>query len=297
MINLFKYLRNSFGEIRYESHIAKYDRRRIVLEQNILHLKESGVSSEKYCDHDIIVSLTSYGKRLYEVAITIESLMEQTLKANRIVLWLQEDLKMVPIPANLQLLKKRGLEIYYCKDIRSYKKLIPSLETFPDDAIITVDDDLIYEYDFLEHLIVNHQRNQEIVFCYRLKEIGIDKKGNVLTYSKWKPMLHNDCRNSLRFLTTGGGVIFPPHCFDNEIFNEEVFGSICKYADDIWVNAMLLKSARIIQRIEYKHWDCFFVNEELQNEGLIQLNVFRNLNDKQFQSVYRKYDLLKKLQE
>ena len=80
--------RNLFKASAKASCAAEYLRRRLVMEQNILHLHESGIVDTKYCDHEIIVSLTTYGKRFYDVAITIESIMEQTMKANRIILWI-----------------------------------------------------------------------------------------------------------------------------------------------------------------------------------------------------------------
>ena len=41
--------------------------------------------------------------------------------------------------------KKFGLQIeYYEENIKSYTKLLPSLQKYPDDIIITVDDDAYY---------------------------------------------------------------------------------------------------------------------------------------------------------
>ena len=53
--------------------------KRALMEQQILHSTEKGITDFKYCNHDIIVSLTTYGTRINDVAITIESIMEQTM--------------------------------------------------------------------------------------------------------------------------------------------------------------------------------------------------------------------------
>ena len=66
-------------------HQIRFNQKKYILEQNILYSQASGVTNEKYCDHDIIVSLTTYSKRIYDVHLTIESIMEQTMKANRII--------------------------------------------------------------------------------------------------------------------------------------------------------------------------------------------------------------------
>ncbi|MCF0187560.1 MAG: hypothetical protein HUJ98_13870, partial [Bacteroidaceae bacterium] len=50
-----------------------------LLMHDTLHLQESGVSDEAYFDSaKVIVSLTTYEKRIDEVYLTIESLLQQT---------------------------------------------------------------------------------------------------------------------------------------------------------------------------------------------------------------------------
>ena len=101
--------------------------RKMIMDDHLLHLKESGVTSHRYGDADIIVSLTTYGRRIHSVYATIESLMEQTMKANRIILWLDTSFQGKPLPQSIEMLKQRGLEVAFCKDVRSYTKLVPAL--------------------------------------------------------------------------------------------------------------------------------------------------------------------------
>ena len=92
-----------------------FNQKKILLENNILTNQNLGISESKYFDHDIVISLTTYGKRVNEVHLTIESIMEQTMKANRIILWLDYSLQDRPLPITLQILEKKGLVI---KDFR-----------------------------------------------------------------------------------------------------------------------------------------------------------------------------------
>lgn len=279
-------------EVTKNALSVRYDNRRLLMEHNILHSEDSGVTDNRYCDHEIIVSLTTYGKRLYDVAVTIESVMEQTMKANRIILWLEDGLRNVEVPANLQKLQKRGLEIRYCEDIRSYKKLIPTLKEHPNDAIITIDDDMIYHYDMLEPLIVSHISHPDIIFCHRMHKIRLNEQGNLRPYNEWEYLSKDDSQSSFVFLTSGGGTIFPPHCFDEEVLNEEVFMDICKYADDVWWNAMALKSGTERKCIPYSPSDCFLPNLEAHKEGLVNVNVLEKMNDVQLKAVFEKYNLV-----
>jgi hypothetical protein len=275
-----------------------YEHRRYQLIEHILHDKESGVTPYKYVDHDIIVSLTTYGKRIHDVAFTIESIMQQSLKANRIVLWLDYSFQNKKLPQSLLKQKERGLEIMFCDDIRSYKKIIPSMKMFRSDAIITLDDDLLYDYDILEHLILAYIDCPQCIQSCRGHEIRFNSKGNVLPYREWVFETEKQGIINNYFFTSGGGTLFPPNCLDDEVFNEEVFMNICKFADDIWLNAMALKKGTIINKIFTRNprGNDFLLNEGVQDISLRVINTEGEmLNDKQLEAVYSKYNLFKKL--
>lgn len=275
-------------------HQIRFNQKKYILEQNILHSQESGITDEKYCAHDIIVSLTTYSKRIYDVHLTIESIMEQTMKANRIILWLDYSFEKQPLPKALQLLQKRGLEIEYCKDIRSYKKLIPALKKYPDDAIITIDDDLIYEFDLLEKLIMAYQQTPSYIYCNRHHVMQLNEQGKLLPYLQWQWESNDMEANIMNFPTTGAGTLFPPHSLDEEVFNESVFSEICKYADDVWFKAMAMKKGTLSKKV-YTHNPKgieYFENEEVQDIALWRINTQgAMLNDRQIEAVFTKYNL------
>ena len=56
------------------------------LRQHILTRSESGVTSSRCCNEEVIISLSTFGDRIHGTALTIESLLEQTVKPNRIIL-------------------------------------------------------------------------------------------------------------------------------------------------------------------------------------------------------------------
>ncbi len=277
---------------------VRYENRRLQLIEHILHDQESGIAQERYTDHDIIVSLTTFGKRIHDVAFTIESIMQQSMKANKIILWLDFSFEKQHLPESLIRQQKRGLEIRYCEDIRSYKKLIPSIIAYPNDAIITLDDDLLYEYDLLEHLITDYLRNPNKVYSCRGKMMLFNENHSLLPYKQW-PLYTptTECKGHY-FLTSGGGTLFPPNCLDKEVLNKEVFMDICKFADDVWINAMLLKTGTAICKTYTRdvRGDDFLVNESVQDVGLRNINyINQNQNDIQIKAVFTKYDLYSKL--
>ena len=102
-------------------------------------------------DEEIIVSLTSFPERMEDINYCIYSLLTQSLKPNKVVLWLANEEfpnKEKDLPKSLLDLKKNGLTIKWCDNYYSYKKLIPSLREYPDSCIVTADDDFYYYKDF-----------------------------------------------------------------------------------------------------------------------------------------------------
>ena len=219
------------------------------------------------------------------------------MKANRIILWLDESFKEKQLPHSLLLQQKRGLEISFCPDIRSYKKLIPQLQRTPNDAIVTVDDDIIYDYDFLEHLIHAYLDNPQVIHSCRIHRIGLNKEGIIIPYSEWEKECVETGINPLNFLTGCGGVLYPPGCFDQEVFNKKVYLTICPYADDIWFTAMAIYSGTPINKVftRNKHGEDFLFNSHVQGEKLVYKNITLKGNDSQLQAVFTKYSLFDKL--
>jgi hypothetical protein len=275
------------------------EQRRNELWNHILNDTASGVTSTKYTHCEIIVSLTSYSKRMLEAALAIESIMQQTMKANRIVLWLaHEDYKH--IPQSLRMLQKRGLEIMECDDLLSYKKIIPSLRQFPEDVLITIDDDVFYSPDVLENLISAYLEAPQHIHCLRAHRVKTDANGIILPYKQWEWCVSEKGPNRRNFFTGCGGVLYPPHCLDEEVLNEPVFMKICKHADDVWLNAMALKKGTLVNIVmsNSKELEGNLFNERIQSSGLYYINVENEgLNDAQLRAIFEKYSLYEKLQK
>ena len=288
---LRKVKRILFNERKKFSEFSK------ILAKRNLYSNEEGVSSQKYFNERIIVSLTSYDKRINDAYLPIESIMNNFIKPNKIVLYLGEDMKNYTLPNTLQNQQKRGLEIRFTKDIRAYKKLIPALKEFGADAVITIDDDVLYPPDAIESLLNGYKKNQNLIYARRMHRIV--KKKDILPYGKWEWEVQDDVISALNFATGVGGVLYPPKCFPSEVFNENIFMDVCKFNDDIWFKAMSLLNGVYSQKVGDKKYDKFFPaagfleNEEASKFGLWNKN--RVMNDIQIKAVFDKYDLWEKL--
>ena len=186
-----------------------------------------------------VVSLTSYGKRVKDcLPYTLYSLLTQTVRPYKIAVYLDEcswnDDKLPPLLKRIQSI---GVDFYYCDDLRSYKKLIPALRQFPDNPIITVDDDFYYHPRLIEWLSEAYIKSDKKTVLGQWGCIPEKKDGKYMPYNQWKECNYGDDNSPISFYG-GFGTSYPPHIFDDEILNSAVFMSICPKGDDIWFWAM-----------------------------------------------------------
>lgn len=207
---------------------------------------------------NIIVSLTSYPARINTVHLTIKSLLEQTKKADKVVLWLASGQfsNKADLPEQLLDLIPHGLTIDWCEnDIKSYKKLIPSLKEYPDDIIVTVDDDIIYDKNMIKILYDFHRENPNVIIAHRITRLYINSHNSFaifprdLYYQNSKTLNYADrLKKSSYFnkLTGCGGVLYPPQCLHSDVLSEKLFMKLAPTNDDIWFWLMgVLNGTRI----------------------------------------------------
>lgn len=298
--------------IRFYKNIASLDYKFASLERNVifqnkydylsmltLSSKESGITNIKYSPQDLVVSLTSYGRRILSVHTTIESLMQQSQKANRIILWLDDSYKNEILPICLQNQVKRGLEIRFCNDIKSYKKLIPTLLLCPEDIIITCDDDVIYSFDFIENLFHSYAKNpsSKTIYANRCHKIRLTNDSKLYPYTEWEHCTKDIIASTLIFPVGEGGILYPPKCFHKDVTNSELFMKLSPKGDDIWFKAMALLNGYNAQKVVTHKADGldYYENTQFRDMGLAQVNVIKNQNDVQIQNVFDKYGLIKLL--
>ncbi len=191
------------------------------------------MSENKNSKQELIISLTSYPARIKTIHKVIESLLNQTKKADKVILWLapeQFENKEKDLPQDLLALTKQGLIIDWYHDIRSYKKLIPTLRKYPDAIIVTADDDNLYKSTWLEQLYNSYLSYPNDIHCHRVTKILCHSQFDAIAGGKeyW------DSPSYLNKLVGMGGVLYPPHCFYKDILDENLIFSLAPTNDDLW---------------------------------------------------------------
>ncbi len=195
---------------------------------------------------EIIISLTSYPERINNVHEVIKTLLIQNKKPDKIILWLSPTQfleKEKDLPRNLLQLTDFGLTIRWCEDLKPHKKYFYVMQEFPDDIVITVDDDVYYSPRLIEILYESYLKFPDAVSCGRANRIVIDKHEDT-SYHQWEKSYRKCCNKKvLDLLPVGiGGVLYPPHCLPDETFNKDLINLICPYQDDLWLKAMEIKN-------------------------------------------------------
>jgi hypothetical protein len=240
----------------------------------------------------IIVSLTSFPKRINKLWMVIETILRQKQKPDRIILWLskQQFRGINELPVNLKNQQKRGLEIRFCEDdLRSHKKYFYSLQEFKKAIVITVDDDVLYNSKIISSLIELHIKFPECVCCNHCNEITL-LENMILPYKSWRKSEVSDFPSYKIFPIGVGGVLYPPNAVSQFAFNIDAIKSNCYLADDIWLNIMTKIAGNMSVSSNLKTFYLPVMYEN--NSTLTSMNVNEGLNDKQLENV-RSYCLNK----
>lgn len=220
-------------------------------DEQIAKFNELGINPKRD-ENSIIVSLTSFPERMEDIHYCLYSLLYQTLKPHKVILWLAENQfpnKEEDIPQEVLNLKKNGLTIEWYKDIRSYKKLIPALIKYPDYYIVTADDDIFYPKTWLEEIWKAHEESPDTIIASRIRRISL-RNDYISKYSDWEILREGNEPSFLNFPTNGAGSLFFPGAFSEMVFDEELFSNLTPNGDDIWFWAMMVLNNVKIKTID-----------------------------------------------
>ena len=261
----------------------------------IFELK-NGLIPGIYSEEDFIISLTSYGNRVENsLPYALYSLVNQTLVPKTIVVYLsQDEWNDNNLPKVLAKFKDVGVEYRFCEDIKSFKKIIPALIDFPNNPIITFDDDFYYDRKYIEFVRSEYDNSDKKTVLGQWGCIPEKKDGEYIPYNKWRDGRQWTDGDPISFF--GCGCCYPPHIFDQEVLNKEVFMKLCPKADDIWLWAMeerLGIKRKYIGRKGMYHRPVDQIFEYLvgQDNSLTMYNVLNGENDIQLHNLLEYYNI------
>lgn len=229
-------------------------------------------------DEIVIASLTSYPARIPYVHLAIKSLMLQTYKPDRIILWLaSEQFTDKELPEELTDLCEYGLEIMWIHDIYGHKKYFyPVVNQKDNEVVITFDDDIIYPKDAIKRLMKTHKSFPNCLVCERGQIYDKKFEHNP---GLWKIISSVGVKKPTYSMnpSPGGGCLIPKGAFYIDATNEEKIRELAYKNDDLWYMFMCAQNKTKMVKTR-KYHRTFSVIDGSQSEQMAIENVLGNRN-------------------
>ncbi len=199
---------------------------------------DTGVSNEKY-EKEIIVSMTSFPPRMNTIRWTLESVIRQSMKPNRIEIWLcEEEFPDREIPEVLKEFEKKGVEVFFTPlNLKPHKKCFHTAQHHKNSIIITLDDDILYSEDVVKRLYEGYlQSDRHSVICELAHEMLLTEDGRLKRYEEWNCEAKGIKGPSNMLMAIGaGGILYPAGFFSDDYFDMKAIKDCCLMADDLWL--------------------------------------------------------------
>ena len=239
----------------------------------------------------IIISFTTIPSRVSTLCVSLKSIFNQTMMPDKIILWITEEEKdKGNIEKILSAEIDKGLEIRYVHDVRVHTKYYYAMKEFPNDLIVTIDDDILYPENLIEELWKAHNDYPNMIIAQRAHEMTFCD-GKIDVYKHWK-MLAPGCKNDNKnLIATGvGGVLYPPNSLYKDWIKPDLFLKICPFADDIWLKIMEILNDTFVYKV-HKYTKENFIIGNTQTIALSKQNVNGGRNDTLLNNCIQYYGL------
>lgn len=181
----------------------------------------------------LYVSIKSHPPRYKYLRQALLSLLAQDVRPNGILLWIEHD-DLAALPLGVRALRRFGLTIMPCENgLRSYGKIVPALQHYPEAYIATADDDQIYPHDWLSGLVAAASPNA--IAYYRGHRMRFAADGTPTPYLAWDWDIDRQMDGDVVVPTGIGGIIYPPHALDPRVLDRSLFGTLAPTSDDLWL--------------------------------------------------------------
>jgi len=244
----------------------------VELKSEITEIPESNIHENVILEEKIYVSFTSWPKRIQNCKHTIDLMMNQTLLPSKIILNLSEEEfpnKENDLPKELvQEVKYNELfEIFWVKENTTvFKKIIPTMNRFPNDLVLSIDDDIEYPNFYIEEMYKTY-----------------------LDYNKLCPIVgfSNKMNNTLLFHS--GPFTLTSRRFYKDYLNDIYVNLILKTFDNIkWDDDIVYSYALLLAGNRYKR--CFNIdgNTLYKQSVLNRINAFSDYKNPKYYSRLKK---------
>lgn len=210
----------------------------------------SGVNKDMNRENPLIVSLSSNRKNFKKLPIALYSILNQSLKPDKVILWLDEETEdLLTLPYEITRFVKNGLEIKFVKNLNLYTNTICALEEFKNGIIVTACDNIYYRHDWLKKLYYSYIVSPNDIHIHRAFNVRLKDKP-ITPIKEWDFCVNSETAKYTNFPVSSGGILYPPKCFKKEVFRSDIFLKYAQNNDELWVWIMALinnKKFRVVK--------------------------------------------------
>ena len=201
-----------------------------------------------------VITLTTFSARFETVHWTIRSLLKQSESPHTVVLYLGSDLHEHSIPQNLQSINDKRFQIKQSEfDLGSHNKYWNALQDYPDKNVLVVDDDCIYDHNFVRSMINAHMQSPATPIVLYPWSMKWSSNGELLPRSLWKKEFKRPKLPSGNLFTMGRATLYPPGSLHSDVLDQELIKTFCGHsetgvlgADDSWLKIMATRAQQPI---------------------------------------------------
>ena len=244
-------------------------------------------------DNKLIISLTTIDSRLDLISNVIKSILTQTYLPDIIHIFYSSEPFFYDNGISDDIINKLKDEYKTIKpeilftnteNIGSYRKLIPALKIYKNNIIITIDDDILFEPNFIKQYIEAYNKYKCIIYSIGksidLKNINNNNKKKKFIYVKpsFIPLSH--------IIPEGyGGILYHTNMFDTNFINlnfkefpelilknDDVFFRLYTFKKNIKVFNIEIHSSSLLDFSKHKS---LYIN---YNNKLNYINVIYDIN-------------------
>ena len=217
--------------------------------------------------HNIIVSFTTWKKRQESAKKMLYNFKKQTLKPDKIYCWLSTDeYGGQKVPNCLQkFVDENYIEIKWVKENTYCHKRHEVFKTHFNDYVFIIDDDILYDKNYLKDMYNAALCHPKNVICYTGCRYEYEQKRMNM------PIVENP---SVKNSFLGGICCFPPCTFPlNDYFNNiGIRDEIAQKCDSSYIHVILLKNNIEVFELNDRKSKWFNTIDNTQSVGVWQEN-------------------------
>lgn len=245
-------------------------------------------------DNTLLVSLTTWPPRIMSTIMILYRLGQSIQGLDtKIILVLSEDefpygMKSLPDAYN-KLCTEFDMEIIFDKgNMKAHKKLLPTIEKYPHNDILVLDDDKIYSLNIVKVFIESHKNYPNDVIVGRSHFRIVPKDGKLISiphrsnlsevWEKPNMLLYNSKQASGL-----AGTLYPKYTFTNPMFfDRKLIMQTSEESDEDWQFLFNVIEDRVLRAKSE-------ITKEIDNNGYTECALWRRFGQDYYDHYYENY--------